>query len=105
MVELEETYAKSTIIERDGKRFGMIHLPAFYFDMNNYEERNAATDVALEIQALKQANIEGLVLDLRGNGGGSLRTAVDIAGLFIKEGPVVQVASNGAKKEVLKDRD
>ena len=105
VVELEETYAKSTIIERDGKRFGMIHLPAFYFDMKNYEERNAATDVALEIQALKQANIEGLVLDLRGNGGGSLRTAVDIAGLFIKEGPVVQVASNGAKKEVLKDRD
>ena len=46
-----------------------------------------------------------MVLDLRGNGGGSLRTAVDIAGLFIKEGPVVQVASNGAKKEVLKDRD
>ncbi|MDG1062893.1 MAG: carboxy terminal-processing peptidase [Flavobacteriaceae bacterium] len=105
VVELEETYAKSTIIDRDGKRFGMIHLPAFYFDMKDYQERNAATDVQVEIQALKQAGIEGLVLDLRGNGGGSLRTAVDIAGLFIKEGPVVQVASSGAKKEVLKDRD
>jgi carboxyl-terminal processing protease len=105
VVELEETYAKSTIIDRDRKRFGMIHLPAFYFDMKDYQERNAATDVQVEIQALKQAGIEGLVLDLRGNGGGSLRTAVDIAGLFIKEGPVVQVASSGAKKEVLKDRD
>lgn len=105
VVELAETYAKSTIIEQDGKRYGLINLPAFYFDMTDYGERNAATDVRLEIEKLKNEQIDGLVMDLRNNGGGSLRTAVDIAGLFIKNGPVVQVASNGARKEVLKDRD
>ncbi|HBC04127.1 MAG TPA: tail-specific protease, partial [Aequorivita sp.] len=70
----------------------------------NYKERNAATDVKKEILRLKEQGMEGLVLDLRDNGGGSLRTAVDIAGLFIKKGPVVQVASNG-NKEVLADKD
>lgn len=105
VVELAETYAKSTIIEQDGKRYGLINLPAFYFDMTDYGERNAAKDVRLEIEKLKNEQIDGLVMDLRNNGGGSLRTAVDIAGFFIKNGPVVQVASNGARKEVLKDRD
>ena len=105
VVELAETYAKSTIIEQEGKRYGLINLPAFYFDMTDYGERNAATDVRQEIEKLKNEQIDGLVMDLRNNGGGSLRTAVDIAGLFIKNGPIVQVASNGARKEVLKDRD
>tara|TARA_R110002124_G_scaffold99337_1_gene245342 strand:+ start:76172 stop:78349 length:2178 start_codon:yes stop_codon:yes gene_type:complete len=105
VVELEETYAKSTVIEKDDKKFGLINLPAFYFDMENYKERNAASDVKKEINRLKEEGMEGLVLDLRDNGGGSLRTAVDIAGLFIKEGPVVQVASGGSRKEVLKDDD
>ncbi len=105
VVELEETYAKSTLIEKEDKKFGLINLPAFYFDMENYKERNAASDVKKEIIRLKQEGMEGLVLDLRDNGGGSLRTAVDIAGLFIKEGPVVQVASGGSRKEVLKDED
>ncbi len=105
IVELEETYAKSSIIEKDDKKYGLINLPAFYFDMNDYGERNAASDVKTEINNLKKEGMEGLVLDLRGNGGGSLKTAVDIAGLFIKDGPVVQVASGGSKKEVLKDTD
>lgn len=104
VVELEETYAKSTFIEKDGHKFGLINLPQFYFDMENYKERNAATDVKKEILRLKEAGMEGLVMDLRGNGGGSLRTAVDIAGFFIKKGPVVQVASKG-NKEVLEDDD
>lgn len=104
VVELEETYAKSSLIEKDDRKFGLINLPQFYFDMDNYKERNAATDVKKEILRLKEQGMEGLVLDLRDNGGGSLRTAVDIAGLFIKKGPVVQVASSG-KKEVLEDKD
>ncbi len=73
--------------------------------MQNYTERNAAKDVKNEIIRLKEEGMEGLVLDLRGNGGGSLQTAVDIAGLFIEKGPVVQVASNGKRKEVLEDKD
>ncbi|WP_432411797.1 carboxy terminal-processing peptidase [Rasiella sp. SM2506] len=104
VVELEETYAKSTVIEKTDKKFGLINLPAFYFDMENYKERNSASDVKLEIERLKKEGVEGLVLDLRNNGGGSLRTAVDIAGLFIKEGPVVQVSSSSGK-EVLEDKD
>jgi len=105
VVELEEQYAKSTVIEKEDKKFGLINLPGFYFDMNDYKNRNAATDVKEEIQRLKEEGMEGLVLDLRDNGGGSLRTAVDIAGLFIKDGPVVQVASTGKNKEVLSDKD
>ncbi len=105
VVELEETYAKSSVIEKEKNKFGLINLPQFYFDMNDYKKRNAATDVKEEIERLKEEGMEGLILDLRDNGGGSLRTAVDIAGLFIKNGPVVQVASTGKKKEVLKDRD
>ena len=104
VVELEETYAKSSLIEKEDHKFGLINLPQFYFDMENYKERNAATDVKKEIIRLKEEGMEGLVLDLRDNGGGSLRTAVDIAGFFIKKGPVVQVASTG-NKEVLEDKD
>lgn len=105
VVELGETYAKSALIKKEDRNFGLINLPAFYFTMEDYEERNAAADVRKEIIRLKKQGMEGLVLDLRNNGGGSLRTAVDIAGLFIKDGPVVQVASNGKRKEVLKDKD
>ena len=104
VVELEETYAKSSLIDNGDRKFGLINLPQFYFDMENYKERNAATDVKKEILRLKEEGMEGLVLDLRDNGGGSLRTAVDIAGLFIKKGPIVQVASAG-NKEVLEDKD
>jgi carboxyl-terminal processing protease len=105
VVELEETYAKSSVIEKETNKFGLINLPQFYFDMSNYGERNAASDVRKEIIRLKEEGMEGLILDLRNNGGGSLKTAVDIGGLFIKEGPIVQVASGGSKKDVLKDDD
>ncbi len=105
VVELEETYAKSTVIEKDDRKFGLINLPQFYFDMENYKERNAASDVKQEIERLKGEGMEGLILDLRDNGGGSLKTAVDIGGLFIKEGPMVQVASGGGRKEILEDKN
>jgi carboxyl-terminal processing protease len=104
VVELAETWAKSTVIEKNDKKFGLINLPAFYFDMENYKERNAASDVKREIERLKEEGMEGLVLDLRNNGGGSLRAAVDIGGLFINNGPIVQVATKGENKEVLKDK-
>jgi carboxyl-terminal processing protease len=105
IVEIEETYAKSTLIQKDEKNYGLINLPQFYFDMENYKSRNAASDIKKEIISLKKQGMQGLVLDLRNNGGGSLRTAVEIGGLFIKEGPIVQVASNDSEKEVLKDED
>ncbi len=105
VVELEETYAKSSVVRKDGETFGVINLPKFYINFQDYDKRNAASDVKQEIERLKEQGIEGLVLDLRDNGGGSLQTVVDIAGLFIKDGPVVQVKSTGEPKEVLKDQD
>ncbi len=105
VVELEETYAKSSIVKKDDKIFGVINLPKFYIDFEDYNNRNAASDLKREIERLKEQNMEGLVIDLRNNGGGSLQTVVDIAGLFIKDGPVVQIKSTGEPKEVLKDRD
>lgn len=105
VVELEETYAKSSTVIKDGKTFGVINLPKFYVDFEDYNKRNAASDIKLEIERLKAEGIEGLVLDLRNNGGGSLQTVVDMAGLFIKEGPIVQVKTAGEPKEVLNDKD
>jgi carboxyl-terminal processing protease len=104
-IELEETYAKSTIVKKEGTTFGVINLPKFYIDFEDYNSRNAATDVKKEIERLKAEGMQGMVLDLRNNGGGSLKTVVDLGGLFIKEGPIVQVRSTGEEKEVLKDTD
>ncbi len=105
VVELEESYAKSANIIKGDQKFGLINLPKFYVDFNDYSERNAATDVAKEVERLKQEGAEGLILDLRDNGGGSLKTVVEMAGLFIKDGPIVQVRSNGQGKDVYDDKD
>lgn len=105
VVEIEETYAKSSIIEKNGKKVGIIYLPKFYIDFEDEQNRDSAKDVAMEIENLKKAGVEGIIMDLRDNGGGSLKTAVDITGLFIKEGPVVQIKSAGKNKEVLFDKD
>lgn len=105
VVEIEETYAKSAVVKNNDITFGFIELPRFYFDMENYKARNAASDIKQEIIRLKAEGMEGLVLDLRNNGGGSLKTAIDIGGLFIKSGPMVQVASSDGKIEVLEDND
>ena len=105
IVELEETYAKSSIIKDDSNVYGLINLPRFYVDFDDYGERNAASDIKKEILELKNKDISGLILDLRNNGGGSLKTVVDITGFFIEKGPVVQVKSIGGRKEILKDND
>ena len=105
IVELEETYAKSSIIDDDTNKYGLINLPRFYVDFDDYGERNAASDIKKEIISLKNKGIDGLILDLRNNGGGSLKTVVDITGFFIEKGPVVQVKSIGGRKEILRDND
>lgn len=105
VVELEESYAKSTTIVDENQKFGLINLPKFYVDFEDYSNRNAATDIKLEIERLKEENVEGIILDLRDNGGGSLQTVVDMAGYFIEEGPVVQVKASGNRKEVQEDND
>ncbi len=105
IVEQEETYAKTSIVEKNNNKFGVINLPGFYADFKDYDKRNAAADVKKEITRLKEQGMEGLVLDLRNNGGGSLKTVVDMAGLFIEDGPVVQVRATGEPKQVISDKD
>lgn len=111
VVELEETYAKSSIVKKGDKTYGVIYLPKFYIDFENKDNRDAAKDVAIEVDRLKAQGVDGIVMDLRDNGGGSLKTVVDIAGLFIEKGPVVQVRSRDEsgkpsdQPEVLSDTD
>jgi carboxyl-terminal processing protease len=105
VVVLEETYARSSLIKDATGTYGLIELPKFYINFEDYNERNAATDVKKELEQLKQKNVKGIILDLRNNGGGSLKTVVDMTGYFIEQGPVVQVKSTGGRKEVLMDTD
>lgn len=105
VVETEETYAKSSIVNKNGTKYGVIYLPKFYIDFENNDNRDAFKDVALEVAKLKNEGVEGIIMDVRNNGGGSLKTVVDITGLFIEQGPVVQVKSTGRNKEVLYDKD
>ncbi|NHM05823.1 tail-specific protease [Flavobacterium sp. CYK-4] len=105
IVEIEETYAKSSVVEKNGIKYGIIYLPKFYIDFENNDSRDAGKDVAIEVDRLKKEGVQGIIMDLRDNGGGSLKTVVDIAGLFIEDGPVVQIKSAGRKQEVLYDRD
>ena len=105
IVQLEETYIKSSIVEKNNNNYGIINIPKFYIDFDNQSNRDAAKDLKTEIQRLKEQGIKGLVIDLRNNGGGALKTVVDMAGMFIKNGPVVQVKYFDKEKQVLSDRD
>ncbi|MBB6610879.1 carboxy terminal-processing peptidase [Pontibacter sp. Tf4] len=104
VIVFEETYAQSAMIEGD-KKIGYIKLPGFYADFEGNGGPNSADDVKREVEKLKAAGMQGLVLDLRNNGGGSLGDAVKMAGLFINQGPIVQVKTAGGKAIVLDDRD
>ena len=103
IVVIKSTYAKTGVFNVNNKTFGYIALPSFYRDFENTNNRNAATDIK---QALKElTNTSGLILDLRNNGGGSLRDAVDISGYFISSGPIVQVSNNNMSKNAFFDLD
>jgi carboxyl-terminal processing protease len=105
VVVLEETYAKSLIVkDKDKLASGYIYLPSFYADFRNPNGRFSWKDVKAEIEKLKEAEVQGIILDLRNNGGGSLDDVVKMGGLFIDEGPIVQVKEKGRKPQVLEDR-
>lgn len=104
-IEIEETYLKSSIVEKNGFKFGVIYLPKFYINFENSDKRDAGKDMAIEVECLKKEGVNGIVLDVRDDGGGSLKTVVDIAGLFIEQGPIVQIKSSAGKNEVLSDKD
>lgn len=104
VIVFEETYAQSALIE-DKDKIGYIKLPGFYADFENKNGRFSGADVKKEVAKLKAAGMQGLILDLRNNGGGSLADAVEMAGLFIEQGPIVQVKTASGKAVVLDDRD
>ncbi len=107
IVILEESYAKSSIIESDkaAGKIGLIYLPKFYADFTKTGGRNCAEDIRKELEGLKEENVSGIILDLRNNGGGSLNEVVDMSGLFIEKGPIVQVKSKGDAPKVLRDKN
>jgi len=108
VIVLEEKYAKSTVITTKDKKaykIGYIYLPQFYTDMNDSRGRRCSKDIANEVTKLKEANVDGIIIDLRNNGGGSLNDVVEIGGLFIDKGPIVQVKSMKEPARAYNDTD
>ncbi|MBP0613261.1 carboxy terminal-processing peptidase [Chryseobacterium sp. cx-311] len=104
-VAMEDTYARSIIINsKDGKKFGFINLPGFNAEFDKEDGRNASDDIKNEIIKLKAQNVQGIILDLRNNGGGSLTEVGDIMGLFMNAGPYVQVKDGQGKIQTLRNK-
>ncbi|MEO7924889.1 MAG: carboxy terminal-processing peptidase [Chitinophagaceae bacterium] len=101
----DETFARSAIVKNGGSKIGYIFLPEFYADFDHPNGPRSYIDVAKEVTKLKEEKVDGIVIDLRNNGGGSLYDVVQMAGLFIEEGPIVQVKDRDNKPSVLKDKD
>ena len=101
----DETFARSAIVKTAGSRIGYIFLPEFYADFDHPNGNRSYVDVAKEVSKLKEQKVDGIVIDLRNNGGGSLYDVVQMAGLFIEEGPIVQVKDRDNKPSVLRDKD
>lgn len=106
VIEYDDAFAKSAIIlGKDQKKYGLIYLPEFYANFQDKNGSDASNDILKNIIELKKENIDGIVFDVRGNGGGSLQEVVEIAGFFIKKGPIVQVSSSSQSSSVQSDND
>ncbi|MFT4566059.1 MAG: carboxyl-terminal processing protease [Saprospiraceae bacterium] len=107
VVNIEDSFAKSAILDLPGTvdEVGYIHLPKFYSSFDGPEGNSCAVDVGEEIEKLKKNNVNGIILDLRSNGGGSLPDVVDMTGLFIEDGPIVQVKPRGRAPFIYNDKD
>ena len=110
VVQIEETYVKGTVLRTENKQaVGYLRIPSFYRDFaaqaDGEEPRNVTDDTIRELARLKKQRIRGLILDLRNNGGGALTDAVQISGLFLPGGPVVQVKDSQGTVKVLEDDD
>lgn len=101
----DETFARSAVVKTTGGKIGYIFLPEFYADFDNPNGNRSYIDVMKEVVKLKEEKVDGIVIDLRNNGGGSLYDVVQMAGLFIEDGPIVQVKDRENKASVLKDKD
>jgi len=101
----DESFARSAIVNENGSKIGYIFLPEFYANFEDPNGNRCYIDVAKEVNKLKEEKVDGIVIDLRNNGGGSLYDVVQMAGLFIEDGPIVQVKDRDNKPSVLKDKD
>jgi carboxyl-terminal processing protease len=101
----DETFARSAIVKEGNSKIGYIFLPEFYADFDNPKGNRSYIDVAKEVVKLKEEKVDGIIIDLRNNGGGSLYDVVQMAGLFIEEGPIVQVKDRDGKPQILRDKD
>ena len=101
----DETFARSAVVKTGNSKIGYIFLPEFYADFENANGNRSYIDVAKEVTKLKEQSVDGIVIDLRNNGGGSLYDVVQMAGLFIEEGPIVQVKDRENKPSILRDKD
>lgn len=101
----DEAYVRSAVVNEGGQKVGYIYLPEFYANFNEADGVRSGMDVAKEVNKLKGEGVNGIVIDLRNNGGGALYDVIQIAGLFIDEGPVVQVRDRQGKPQVMRDRD
>ncbi len=105
IVQDELTFARSAIVNSPKGKIGYISLPAFYADFDNPKGNRCSIDVAKEIMKLKEEKVDGIVLDLRNNGGGSLYDVVQMAGYFVEQGPIVQVRDRDGKPQIYPDHD
>lgn len=106
VIESEEVFARSSVItDEKGDKYGIIYLPEFYTPMGKEGGRYPSDDIKKEIEILKKENIKGLVFDVRNNGGGSLEEVVKISGLFINQGPIVQVRRSDGMLKIHEDKD
>ena len=105
VVVVEEKFAQSSVITDKGQKIGYLRLPSFYADFNDEGGRSSADDVRKELAKLQAEGVKGIVFDLRDNGGGSLTDAVEMSGLFMESGPMVQVRLGQGQTQVMNDRD
>lgn len=101
----DETFARSAVINTEKGKLGFIFLPEFYADFDNPKGARSSEDVRKEVIRLKEQKVDGIIIDLRNNGGGSLYDVVQMVGLFIEDGPIVQVKDRDGKPQVYRDRD
>lgn len=104
-VSLDEALVRGAVIQNGADKIGYIYLPEFYADFEREDGNRCSEDVAKEVEKLKAENVKGIVLDIRNNGGGSLYEVVQMVGLFINQGPVVQVRDKEGKSSALNDKN
>ena len=103
VIEIDETYAKSAILNNK-KKIGYIYLPMFYADFTRNGAHRCSEDIKKEVEKLKKEGVEGIIIDLRDNGGGSLQEVVEMGGLFVPKGPMVQVKGKAGAPNIMENK-